>query len=210
MYGVNPVDEFIHQPIDALVTINASPFYVGKTIIRRDIARSISSRLECPLIYVNQVGGNDELIFDGQSFAVDSNGEFIAMAKGFSEDNLVFDIDDTNRVEASQIDDTIDLHDALILGTRDYVSKSVGNPAVFIALSGGIDSAVSACVASRAVGPENVHGFGMPSLFSSEGSIEDARLKGNNKSVWRRSQNTDCRQVLNIWDWQSMLRFDLL
>jgi NAD+ synthase (glutamine-hydrolysing) len=180
MYRDKPAEAFLQQSIDMLITINASPFYAGKTRIRREIARSLTRRLKCPLVYANQVGGNDELVFDGRSFAMDQDGDFIARAKGFSEDHLIFDLERPVKAQAGPVDDTRDLYNALILGTRDYVLKSVGRPSVLVALSGGIDSAVTACIASRALGPEHVTGIGMPSAFSSEGSIADARqLAGN-------------------------------
>lgn len=183
LYDTDPVDAYADQPMDALVTINASPFYVGKTAIRMDLARSISRRLGCPLIYANQVGGNDELVFDGQSFAVAPDGELIALAGAFTEENLVFDLHDSDRIDTEPPDDIRNLHDALVIGTHDYVMKAVGAPKVLVALSGGIDSAVTAAIASRAVGPENVMGFGMPSAFSSEGSIEDARALAKNLGI---------------------------
>lgn len=183
MYRDNPADAFLQQPIDMLITINSSPFYTGKTRIRREIARSLTRKLKCGLIYANQVGGNDELIFDGQSFAMNQDGEFIAKAKGFSEDCLIFDIETSTKVQSGPIDDIRDLHDALVLGTRDYVLKSVGRPSVLVALSGGIDSAVTACIAARALGSENIVGVGMPSAFSSEGSIADAGRLARNLGI---------------------------
>jgi NAD+ synthase (glutamine-hydrolysing) len=209
MYRANPVDAFARRPIDVLLTINASPFYTGKTKIRRAIARSIVRKLKCPLIYANQVGGNDELIFDGQSFAMDRGGEFIARAMGFSEQILVFDIETSTRVQPGPIDATRDLLDALILGTRDYVLKSTGKSPVLVALSGGIDSAVTACIASRALGPENVCGVGMPSAFSSEGSVADARQLAENLGI--RFELIPIGQVYDIFgktlepviDWRS-------
>lgn len=174
-YRQNPVDSLAGRPIDLLVTINASPFYLGKPTIRMDIARSISARLGCPLVYANQVGGNDELVFDGRSFAVNAEGTCIAMASAFEPETLCVDLSTHDSIKITTGDKLEDLYNALIVGTRDYVCKSVGNPSVLIALSGGIDSAVTACIAARAVGPEHVHGFGLPSSFSSEGSIADAR-----------------------------------
>lgn len=183
MYRDNPADVFLQQPIDMLITINASPFYTGKTRIRHEIARSLTRKLKCSLIYANQVGGNDELIFDGQSFAMDQDGELIAKAKGFSEDCLIFDIETSTKVPSGPIDDIRDLYDALVLGTRDYVLKSVGKPSVLVALSGGIDSAVTACIANQALGSEHVFGVGMPSAFSSEGSIADASRLAQNLGI---------------------------
>lgn len=182
-YRDNPVAAFEDQSPDLLVTINASPFYSGKSAIRRDIAGSIAARLKCPLVYVNQVGGNDELVFDGRSFAVSPNGDVIARARGFAEDVTVFDLDRAAGRDRPWPLDIEALHDALVLGTRDYVLKSIGSPTVAIALSGGIDSAVTACIASRAVGPENVLGVGMPSAFSSPASVDDARALAANLGI---------------------------
>jgi NAD+ synthase (glutamine-hydrolysing) len=147
------------------------------------LGQSIAKRLQCPVLYVNQVGGNDELVFDGQSFAVDAKGMFIRDLKGFTEDIRIVDLNSKQRVSLPDNCEMQDLHDALILGTRDYILKSVGTPKVHVALSGGIDSALTAYIASQAVGAENVFGYGMPSPFSSEGSVEDARQLAANLDI---------------------------
>lgn len=182
MYGINPVEELGQEPVDALITINASPFYVGKTEIRRKLGESIARRLGCPLVYANQVGGNDELIFDGQSFVVDARGRVISCAAGFREDSLMVDLNSLGN-QSGDNEEMRDLHDALIMGTRDYIVKSVGTPKALVALSGGIDSAVTAYIAREALGPENVFGYGMPSDFSSKGSVEDARKLAENLGI---------------------------
>lgn len=179
-YEKNPVDGFCGQSLDALITINASPWHVGKTKIRFDIAKYVAEKLKCPIVYVNQVGGNDELVFDGNSFAVSEKGDALAQAKGFEEEFLLIDLDKKLNCGGTFADDIEDLHDALVLGVRDYVLKSTGTKRVFIALSGGIDSAVTACIAAVALGPENVFCYGMPSTFSSEGSVADAKALAEN------------------------------
>lgn len=159
---------------DFLVAINASPYYWGKGDVRFNLVSGIARKLGCPVIYANQVGGNDELVFDGRSFVVDVNGNCIGMAKVFEEDLLIVDFD--NPVPQSYPSDTgnlSDLHDALVLGIRDYCRKTGFRQAV-MGLSGGIDSAVTMCLGAVALGAENMLGIAMPSPFSSLHSLEDA------------------------------------
>lgn len=175
LYQCDPIKELKDDKPDVLVVINGSPYYWGKGNARFSLtANIIAFGLNCPVIYVNQVGGNDDLIFDGRSFALDPSWRCIAAAKPFEEDMVI--VDTNSKVEVLypfDLSQLKDLYDALVLGTRDYVRKTGHNFAV-VALSGGIDSAVTAHIAVAALGRENVMGVGMPSPFSSPDSLEDA------------------------------------
>jgi NAD+ synthase (glutamine-hydrolysing) len=174
-YSRDPVEELMALGGELIITINASPFNIGKRQQREKIFEATARRFDCPAIYVNQIGGNDQLVFDGSSFGVSANGRIAATASSFSEDLVCFDVD------ANRGDDHADLADeeeaafeALVLGTKDYIRKC-GFSRVLIGLSGGIDSALVAAIAVEAVGKENVMGVGMPGPYSSEHSIDDAR-----------------------------------
>lgn len=179
-YQVDPIDTIAQFEPRLLVNISASPFTAGKEHIRHELVRNQARSHHLPVIYVNQVGGNDELIFDGRSIVVDADGNLIARASAFEEDLLLVDLA-TNKgeIKESPEDKTVNTHRALVLGTRDYMRKCGFKKAV-IGLSGGIDSAVSCAIACRAVGAENVLGVAMPSHYSSAGSIEDARALAAN------------------------------
>lgn len=171
-YSVDPVEMLLKKGAEALVTISASPFMIGRCALRHSIARSITTRYGIPVYYVNQVGGNDQLVFDGCSFALDSRGGLMAQGRAFRED-LVFAGDGAAPPAAeAPVEETV--LDALVLGVRDYARKCGFRDAV-VGLSGGIDSAVTACIAVRALGAKHVRGVAMPSPFSSRGSIDDAR-----------------------------------
>lgn len=174
-YTADPVEMLVKKGAEALVTISASPFMIGRCALRHSIARSIATRHGLPVYYVNQVGGNDQLIFDGCSFALDSRGGLMAEGRAFRED-LVFAGDGAGRPAASAAEAPVGetVLEALVLGVRDYARKCGFRDAV-VGLSGGIDSAVTACIAVRALGAKHVRGVSMPSPFSSRGSIDDAR-----------------------------------
>ncbi|MDP3710503.1 MAG: NAD+ synthase [bacterium] len=183
MYYRDPVNELVDQRCDILIVINGSPYYWGKGDVRFNLVRDIAKKLDCAVVYANQVGCQDELVFDGRSFAVNQYGRCIAAAKAFEEDLIVFDVDNQEKVEypfdANRLDQ---LYDALVMGVRDYVHKS-GFDSVVMGLSGGIDSALTACIAVDAFGARNVVGVSMPSEFSSDGSIEDARQLAENLGI---------------------------
>ncbi len=185
-YQEDPVEIFIDRNIDHLIVINGSPYCLGKRNVRFDLVSGIARKLNCSVVYVNQVGGNDDLVFDGGSFAVDKNGKCIATAKVFEEDTVIVDTESEKSVEywdkGPQNLEMKNLYSALVLGTRDYVCKN-GFKKVVIGLSGGIDSALTACIAVDALGKENVIGVMMPSEFSSEGSIVDAKTLGKNLGI---------------------------
>ena len=175
LYQRDPVEELFEAGAEMLLCINASPYNLKKRAIRRNIYRAAARRYEKPVVYVNQVGGNDQLIFDGTSFAMNHAGEVIACARSFEEDLILCD---TNSGSGDRHEDFADeneaAYQALVLGTRDYIRKC-GFSKVLIGLSGGIDSALTALIAVDAVGPENVAGVGMPGPYSSEHSVTDAR-----------------------------------
>ena len=175
LYQRDPVEELFTQGAQMLICINASPYNMGKRAIRRNIYRAAARRYGKPVLYVNQVGGNDQLVFDGSSFAMNAKGEVIAAARSFQEDLILCDVHTGtgDRREDLQ-DETEAAYEALVLGTRDYIRKC-GFKKVLIGLSGGIDSALTAAIAVDAVGRENVTGVGMPGPYSSEHSVTDAR-----------------------------------
>ncbi len=175
-YQVDPIERMTLLHPRVLVNISASPFTASKHHIRHELVRNQAVKHSVPVIYVNQVGGNDELIFDGRSIAVDASGQLIARAAAFEEDLIFVDLAlGEGEIRESPEDPTINTYQALVLGTRDYMRKCGFEKAV-IGLSGGIDSAVVCAIACAAVGSENVLGVCMPSPYSSAGSLEDARL----------------------------------
>lgn len=175
LYRRDPVAELMHKGADILISINGSPFSLGKQKLREDMFRAIVKRHNVPAIVVNQVGGNDQLVFDGASFAMDPDGKIIASAASFREDLVLVDLETgEGDKHPAAANDCEAAYDALALGTRDYVRKC-GFKQVLIGLSGGIDSALTALIAVDALGRENVRGVGMPGPFSSEHSLTDAR-----------------------------------
>lgn len=190
LYQVDPMEELMRQQPAIHINLSSSPFWHGKRAIRRDMLAAIARRDGIPLLMCNQVGGNDSLIFDGSSLAFDAHGELIAQAASFEEDLVLVDLETAsdvsntrNRQPSEQDDDdTVAAYRALVLGTRDYVRKC-GFRKVLIGLSGGIDSALVAAIATEALGPENVVGIGMPSPYSSSGSIDDSRKLAMNLGI---------------------------
>ena len=183
LYGVDPVEELIRAGGNCLVNISASPFYVGKGKLRRDMLAALASRHRVPVVMVNQVGGNDSLVFDGSSLVVAPDGRVVAQAKSFEEDLIFFDTESLSGDIHSQVEGIeASAYAALVLGTRDYVRKC-GFQRVIVGLSGGIDSALTAAIAADALGPENVITIGMPGPYSSRGSIDDARTLAANLGV---------------------------
>lgn len=182
LYKVDPMEELMGQHPDLHINLSSSPFWHGKRSIRREMLAAIARRDDIPVLMCNQVGGNDSLIFDGTSMAINSRGELIGQAKSFEEDLLVVDAFDSPVIATPQDDDTEAAYRALVIGTRDYVRKC-GFCKVLVALSGGIDSALVAAIATDALGPENVLGIGMPSPYSSSGSIDDSRRLAQNLGI---------------------------
>jgi len=182
-YQRDPIEELAHKGAQLIVSINASPWNIGKRHEREDIFRATAKRFGLPLVYVHMVGGNDQLIFDGTSFAMSSQGEVIARAKSFEEDLILVDTE-TNLGDdhSNHVVDDDAAFQALVLGTRDYIRKC-GFRSVLIGLSGGIDSALVAAIAVEAIGKENVTGIGMPGPHSSEHSLTDARCLAQNLGI---------------------------
>lgn len=173
-YQRDPVKELVAERPDLLLNLSASPFSILKFEYRKKVCQHAATTLGCPVLLCNQVGGNDSLIFDGHSLFVSHEGALIDFAKGFQEDSLMVDLTQTEPLNTHIPDHLEDLYQALVLGIRDYFHKSKFSKAC-LGLSGGVDSALVACLAVEALGPDNVLGVMMPSRFSSPGSLEDAK-----------------------------------
>ena len=182
LYSIDPMEELMAQRPQLHVNLSSSPFWHGKRELRREMLAAIARRDQIPVLISNQVGGNDSLIFDGSSLALNGRGELVAQAASWREDLVVVDPFTAPPIAVPDADDTEAAWDALVLGTRDYVRKC-GFSKVLVALSGGIDSALVAAVAAAALGPENVLTVGMPSPYSSQGSIDDSRKLAANLGV---------------------------
>jgi NAD+ synthase (glutamine-hydrolysing) len=185
LYSRDPVAEIVGKGSTVLLNISSSPYVMGKRALRHDMLSAIAREHRLPMVYVNQVGGNDSLIFDGSSVALTADGRVAARAKSFEEDLIFFDTEtgagDLHTEEVA--DDEIEaIYRALKLGTRDYLRKCGFHKAV-IGLSGGIDSALVATIAADALGPKNVTGVAMPGPYSSEGSVRDARKLAHNLGI---------------------------
>src|SRR5882724_6259590 len=185
LYERSPIHDLMSGQARAQVLLNlsASPYHLGKERVRHDMLAAVARQYKVPVVYCNLVGGNDELIFDGNSLAFDASGNLLAQGAAFAEDLVVVDLVGQPQ-PFNPLQPAAALHEALVLGLRDYTQKC-GFKSVVLGLSGGIDSAVAACLAVVALGRENVLGVSMPSQFSSKGSIEDAReLAGNLGIRW--------------------------
>ena len=180
-YRVNPVEALVEQGAELILNVSASPWHLGKHRMRADMLASLAAKVARPLLYCNAVGGNDELIFDGGSLALNTEGKPIAPGKFFAEDLVMVDTE-ASPVELSTPKDEALLHDALVLGVRDYLGKCGFRSAV-IGLSGGIDSAVTAVLAVAALGKENVRGVALPSQYSSASSLDDAQALARNLGI---------------------------
>ncbi len=183
LYGVDPVEDLIRAGGKILLNISASPFYLHKRELRRDMLAAIARNYRVPVAMVNQIGGNDSLVFDGSSLVIGPEGNVIAQAKSFEEDLICFDTESlTGDLRARDEGIESSAYAALVLGTRDYVHKC-GFHKVVLGLSGGVDSALTACIAVDALGRENVIGVGMPGPYSSQGSIDDAAELAHNLGI---------------------------
>jgi len=183
LYGIDPVEMLMTAGGNFLINISASPFHVGKREFRARMLAAIAREYKAPLVMVNQVGGNDQLVFDGSSLALAPDGRVVAQAKSFEEDLVFFDTETLAGDLHAQVEGAeASAYAALVLGTRDYVRKC-GFARVIVGLSGGIDSALTACIAVDALGAENVTGVGMPGPYSSPGSIDDARALAQNLGI---------------------------
>jgi NAD+ synthase (glutamine-hydrolysing) len=183
MYQKDPVEDLAHAGAELIVSINGSPYHMGKRELRREVFAATARRHAVPLVYVNQVGGNDQLVFDGSSFAMNAQGEIIAAAPSFEEALVMVDTTSGVGEQRGNLEDEPEaVYEALVMGTRDYLRKC-GFRRVLIGLSGGIDSSLTAMIAVDAVGKENVVGVAMPGPFSSDHSITDARAMAQNLDI---------------------------
>ncbi len=180
-YDIDPIQRLADGNADLVINISASPFTRGKNRFRRTMLSDIARHHSMAVVYVNQVGGNDSLVFDGNSIAFNRKGIVIGHARSFEEDLVLVETDSDQPIETPD-DDLGDIRKALVLGIRDYVHKC-GFERVVIGLSGGIDSALTAALAVESLGPENVTGITMPSVYSSPGSIEDSRILARNLGI---------------------------
>ncbi len=183
LYDSDPVAELARAGVTVMVNVAASPFSIGREALRYRLLRGHAERYKLPFVFVNQVGGNDELVFDGRSMALDSEGRPLCVLASFTEDVKVVDIAASAAAGAYEPEEEIaTVHAALVLGLRDYACRCGFRQAV-VGLSGGIDSAVTCAIAVAALGPENVLGVTMPSRVSSRGSVRDSRKLAANLGI---------------------------
>jgi NAD+ synthase (glutamine-hydrolysing) len=185
--GRRPVEQLAALGCDLMVNLSASPWYASKENVRETLVADTARSLRCPVAYVNAIGGNDELIFDGRSLACDATGKVVAGLNAFREELRVVDLGSRAGAEPALAPtfaqaEQADIFDALVLGVRDYAHKS-GFKRALVALSGGIDSALVAVIAAAALGAENVMGVSLPSAISSQHSRDDARALAANLGI---------------------------
>lgn len=173
-YPKDPVQELLKENIDCLINISASPYHIKKIDLRINVCQKVVDTLQCPLFLCCQVGGNDQIVFDGYTLWIDAQGNVRSIAKGFEEDLMVCDLNQANVKMYSLPSRIEEMVSALVLGVRDYFHKN-GFSKACLGLSGGIDSAVVACIAVQALGKENVLALAMPSRYSSASSLIDAK-----------------------------------
>ncbi|HEV2341678.1 MAG TPA: NAD+ synthase [Candidatus Acidoferrales bacterium] len=183
LYERDPVTELVSQGTTILLNISASPYNLDKRNLRKEMLQALARHHRVPVVYVNQTGGNDSLVFDGSSIAFNADGRLAALAHSFQEDIVLFDsASGSGDIRSEPRDELAVAYDALVCGTRDYVRKC-GFRKTVIGLSGGVDSALVAAIAAEAVGPENVLGVSMPGPFSSPGSLTDAEMLAQNLGI---------------------------
>ena len=183
VYNVDPIALGVAAGAQLLVNLSASPYRADAQRNREQLFASQIREHGVPLVYVNQVGGNDDLLFDGASIVIDAEGNMVARAKSFTEDFVVVDLDHPRNNRIESYPERVDaIYQALVLGVRDYLGKC-GFQSAVVGLSGGIDSAVTAALAVEALGPDRVHGVAMPSRHSSDHSVEDARQLADNLGI---------------------------
>ena len=181
-YTTNPVAELARRDVEFFVNISASPYVFGKRDLRMNMLSKLALAHRKPLVFVNQVGANDELVFDGSSAVFSAQGRLIARAAAFEEELVTVELGARNETVESAAEDIGDLHAALVVGLRDYVTKSGFTKAV-VGLSGGIDSAVTACIAAAALGRGNVRAVSLPGPYSSEHSVADAQALAGHLAI---------------------------
>ncbi len=182
-YHSDPIADLAAENVDLIVNLSASPFEIGKQLLRERMIGFSAEKYNVPIFYVNQVGANDDIVFDGRSCVFTASGKLIARAAGFAEDSLTVDMTtQTGEIADDNFSVESEMWRALVLGTRDYVHKS-GFKSAVLGLSGGIDSALTAVIAAEALGPENVTGLLMPSPYSSDHSVADAQALADNLGI---------------------------
>lgn len=182
LYRVNPIHELCVKGADLLINISASPFEMDKPSVRHRMLTGHVRKYGVPLIYLNLVGGNDDLLFDGNSMVIGKGGNLIARGKSFAQELLPADPDAGTDLGYREVDRIENLFRALVVGTRDYARKC-GFKSAVLGLSGGIDSAVAACIAAEALGPASVLGVSLPSVYSEQASHDDARSLAHNLGI---------------------------
>jgi NAD+ synthase (glutamine-hydrolysing) len=203
-YEINPIEDLVNLEVDLIINLSASPYTVGKQKIREAMLHHGATRYEKPIIYVNQVGGNDDLIFDGNSIVFNNKGDVVCRAKGFATDLVVVESEQfrsrsplTPLNKGGILDENEEIFSALVLGVKDYARKC-GFSKVILGLSGGIDSSLVAAIASEAMGAENVLGVLMPSPYSSEHSLTDAVALVNNLGI--KSYKLPIQEAMTAYD----------
>ena len=181
-YLRNPARELVEAGAEILFNVSASPWHLGKDRLRVEMLSSLVAQIRRPFVYCNAIGGNDELLFDGASLAFDAAGRLITQGAMFREDFLILDTDTAAPITPTSLADEEALYRALVLGVRDYFQKC-GFQSAVLGLSGGIDSALTAVIAVEALGAENVRGVSLPSQYSSQGSLDDARILAENLGI---------------------------
>src|SRR4051794_32208356 len=182
-YHHDPIEVLTRKGAQAIVNLSASPFTVEKQTLRERMLGQMAAKYGLPLLIVNQVGGNDDLIFDGRSAAFDEHGRLFCRARGFAEDVAIVDLAArSGTIAEDDYTPEAEIWNALVLGVRDYARKTRFRK-VLLGLSGGIDSALTAAIAAEAIGPENVLGVMMPSVYSSEGSVTDSEVLARNLGI---------------------------
>ena len=182
LYAVDPLGSLVDQEAEIILNVSASPFNLRKPAVRREMISGLAGTYQRPIFYCNSVGGNDQLVFDGNSIAVNARGELVAQLPAFEEASVVVDTESAGAATIPSENITAELYGALRLGLRDYLAKC-GFKSAVLGLSGGIDSAVVAAIAADALGPENVTGVSMPSQFSSRASVLDALALSKNLGI---------------------------
>ena len=197
-YHEDPIEVLVNKGAQAIVNLSASPFAAGKQELRERMLGHMAEKWGVPVAYVNQVGANDDLIFDGRSGAWDRAGRMFARAKGFEADLVIADLEaGTGTIAEDDFTPEAEIWHALVLGVRDYARKT-GFKKVLLGLSGGIDSALTAAIAADAMGPENVLGVMMPSLYSSQGSIDDSVELARNLGI--RTEQLPISGIMNTYE----------
>ncbi len=202
-YAVNPIEDLVNVGVDLIVNLSASPYSVGKQKIREAMLRHGANRYQKPILYVNQVGANDDLIFDGNSVGLNSQGEVVCRTKGFESDLVIVELAEEptdllpGTIAPLPKTEEEEIFSALVLGVRDYARKC-GFSKVILGLSGGIDSSLVAAIATEAMGAENVLGVLMPSPYSSEHSITDAMAVVNNLGI--KSTKLPIQEAMEAYD----------